>query len=60
MINKPSTPAAGSAARSESVTSAANPALVRVREVGLILAGTVALILIVGGYLILRRRRQEG
>ena len=46
MINKPSTPAAGSAARSESVTSAANPALVRVREVGLILAGTVALILI--------------
>ena len=46
MINKPFTPAAGSAARSESVTSAANPALVRVREVGLILAGTVALILI--------------
>ena len=46
MVTKPSTPAAGSAARSESVTSAANPALVRVREVGLILAGTVALILI--------------
>ena len=46
MITKPSTPAAGSAARSESVTSAANPALVRVREVGLILVGTVALILI--------------
>ena len=46
MINKPFTPAAGSAARSESVTSAANPALVRVREVGLILAGTVALTLI--------------
>jgi len=46
MITKPSTPASGSAARSESVTSAANPALVRVREVGLILAGTVALTLI--------------
>ena len=46
MVTKPSTSAAGSAARSESVTSAANPALVRVREVGLILAGTVALILI--------------
>ena len=46
MVTKSSSPAAGSAARSESVTSAANPALVRVREVGLILAGTVALILI--------------
>lgn len=46
MVTKPSTPAAGSAARSESVANAANPALVRVREAGLVLAGTVALILI--------------
>jgi len=46
MTPNPPPPAAGSAARSESVTSAANPALVRVREVGLILVGTVALILI--------------
>ena len=46
MVTKPSTSAAGSAARSESVASAANPALARVREAGLILAGTVALALI--------------
>ena len=46
MVTKLSTSAAGSAARSESVASAANPALARVREAGLILAGTVALALI--------------
>ena len=46
MVTNHSTPAAGSAAHSVSVDSAANPALARLREVGLVLAGTAALTLI--------------
>jgi len=51
MVTKPSST---SAADSLSLS----PALAHVRDAGLILAGTVALTLIVGGYLILRRRAQ--
>lgn len=46
MVTNHSTPTAGSAAHSASVDSAANPALARLREVGLVLAGTAALTLI--------------
>jgi len=53
MVTKPSSTSAAD-------SLVLSPALARVREVGLVLAGTVALTLIVGGYLILRRRRQEG